>query len=126
MSNRNARMQMAMYRKKMMYNEDGSFNPMGYARVMWVEYSDVLKVVGGILGLCIVYSRVSIWVTRSTNMAIAENYYDREKDMEKSGKLKGSQYMVLPGRQTDDFDIGNVPARNTKGRSRHHDTDPDA
>ena len=109
--NRQQRMNTSAFRQNLIWGSRGDrFNPIGYAKVFWLENGDVLRPVFGILALCFAYNWISIKLQRVTTVAFQTHLKEREELMQASGKVKSREHIVKPGRMTDDLDYGHIPS----------------
>lgn len=99
---------------RQMYDSNGNLIWSGFAKRIWSEFGQLIKIVGAFAVLLVAYQKVLIYVLKKENRGAEEIAYEREQAFRESGTMKGERYICRPARQIDDPDIGNYPSFSTK------------
>eukprot|EP00742_Colponemidia_sp_Colp-10_P032998 GILJ01044661.1.p1 GENE.GILJ01044661.1~~GILJ01044661.1.p1 ORF type:complete len:134 (+),score=17.65 GILJ01044661.1:3-404(+) len=99
---------------RQMYDSKGNIIWSGFAKKIWSEFGQLIKIAGAFVVLLVAYQKVLIYVLNKENRGAENIAYEREEAFRESGMLKGERYICRPARQIDDPDIHNYPSFSSK------------
>ena len=93
-----------------MYDSHGNINPAGYAKVLWIEFGPLIKIVTGVIVGWYFFDKALIYTLRSENEGKKQIAEKIEEELREHPGYRGDRFISRPARIIEDPDFYRIPA----------------
>ena len=101
---------------RILYGNSDTISIRGLCRLLMMQHGGLIKCIVGGLVVTVLYTKLCVAFQQYENEGVREILEERVDLIRKSGKLRGERFIVIPHRQVDDADFGNLPFYSPKAQ----------